>query len=54
MVKLVRRVTTRGAAGFPDFLVSFRLLELLVKMHLDGAFYVVAEFSALVLGKALG
>jgi hypothetical protein len=48
VVKLVRRVAACGGAGSPDFFINFRLFLLLVQLRLDGAFYVVAEFSALV------
>ena len=53
MMKLVRSIAARGAACSPDFLVFFALLCLFVKLNLDWAFYVFAEFSPFVFGEVI-
>jgi len=52
MVKLVGGVAACGGACFSEVFVRFRLFLLLVQFHLNWAFDVVAEFSALVLGES--
>jgi len=51
MMKLISRAAASGFACLPDFLVFSGMLGLLVKLHLNWAFYVFAEFSSGVLGE---
>jgi len=51
-MELVRGVATCRLAGFSGFFVGFGFFFVPVEFDLDWAFYVIAEFSALILREA--